>query len=115
MRVRLRNVGVRLGNVMFGTMRIVTVRLEGAKLENVRMRLGNLKLKNVRLESARARLGTVRLGTLRPKRSLVELPRRMTRQGICSYICVVLATIRSGIVKRQGINSSVTWGLKMIA
>ena len=86
-----------------------------ARLKHMRMKLKNVRLGSVRARLGTMRLGTVRLGTLKPQRSLVGLPRKMTRQGICSYICVVLATIRSGIVKKQGINSSVTWGLKMIA
>ena len=67
------------------------------KLENVGVKLKNVRLKSVKLE-----------------RFLVRLSRRMTRQGICSCICLVLATVRLKMVRRQSINTSVGCDLKII-
>ena len=68
--------------------------------------------RGVRLENVRVKLKNVRLESVRPQRSLVGLSRRMTRQGICSCICLDLARVRS--VTRQSINSSVSRDLKII-
>lgn len=84
------------------------------KLKYMRARLGNVRAK---LGNMRAKLGNVRAGlkNMRAKLKNVKAPKIFFGdQQNKALACLVIATIRSKIVKKQSINNSVGCRLKII-